>query len=410
MSERRSAHDLWGVSLMIFGLTGLTLNAAVAIGSTLIGILSSMSGGEEGSRPFFWLAAAFAAMTILGLPAIYWGGRAVFRRTVATPSRPKPFWIWGVVGFPIALAMGFLTYQHQVFPTALTPLAHFVAAGAPVIIAVSLVRQRGPAISARRAWGHFLVGLWGVPPFALAAELALLLPVGLLILISIAISSGGSEMLRSIISTETMTPDRVEETMQWLITQRWTLLLLFSFPSVAIPLIEEALKSMTIWPLLGRGLTSAEAFIGGALGGAGYALFESLLLPQPGGEWVATMIGRMGTSWIHALATAVTCWGLVQMVQKRAWHRMIAAYLFAVAIHGIWNASAVGIGFAALAYSSSDAFLGKSASMLVAAVALLTLTGLSIASLIALNKVQGRLTLGEGLEPTHGGAIGVSSR
>ena len=107
-------------------------------------------------------------------------------------------------------------------------------------------------------------------------------------------------------------------------------------------------------------MSARYAFLGGALGGAGYAFFESLFLPQPGEEWAITMVARAGTPLIHAFNTGLVCWGLAEGVRRRRWLLAAGAYVLAVGLHGMWNLAAIGIGLASIGAESSASSLGPS--------------------------------------------------
>src|SRR4030065_667202 len=111
------------------------------------------------------------------------------------------------------------------------------------------------------------------------------------------------------------------------------------------PIVEETLKAIAVGPFLRRGLTPAEAFLSGTLAGAGYAMFEALFLTQPGQGWVETMLARVGATFVHVFTAGLSSWGLVEGFRYRRWSKCVLAALAAFAIHGAWNASAVGIGF-----------------------------------------------------------------
>jgi hypothetical protein len=146
-------------------------------------------------------------------------------------------------------------------------------------------------------------------------------------------------------------------------------------------MLEEGLKTMSIWPLLSRGLSPAQAFLGGLLGGTGYALFESLFLPQPGGDWAATMLARSGTPLIHGLGTAMASWGLSQAINQRRWERLVGAYAAAVTLHGSWNLGAVALGLSPLLPTAEIQGLGLGAARAVGLVSGVALVGLSLLAL-----------------------------
>ncbi len=123
---------------------------------------------------------------------------------------------------------------------------------------------------------------------------------------------------------------------------------LLLFLGLLVPVIEESLKTAAIWPFLPAGLSSDEAFLGGALGGAGFALAEALFVTQPMAGWVVTAVARSGATLMHALATGLACWGLAEALTRRRWLEGGVALLSSIVLHGLWNISAVAIGLSQL--------------------------------------------------------------
>jgi hypothetical protein len=316
---------------------------------------------------------------------MYWGGRALLGKGAASRYKPQRYWLIGLAGFPIAIALGYLAFSLNLIPAIIGPVAHFLAASSPVVVAATAVLANAPGFSVRRLWGHFLSGLWLVPPSALAIEILAIIPIVLLIILGLSLSPDGVHFLQSLQNLQLLSPRELEELINQALNQPWIIFLVLMFITLIVPLIEEALKTMVIWPLLPRGLGPKEAFIGGAIGGAGYALFESLFLPQPGGLWIATMFGRSGTSLVHALAAGMTCWGLSQAVGRRKYAALGLAYVAAVILHGTWNLAALGLGLAA---SPTDEFFPARLAPALGIGSALLLIGLSAFSLIALFRIS----------------------
>jgi hypothetical protein len=135
-----------------------------------------------------------------------------------------------------------------------------------------------------------------------------------------------------------------------------------------------------VWRFLRRGLPSGQAFLMGALAGAGYGLFEALFLSQPGPEWTSTAVGRIGASFMHAATAGLTSWGLMEWARDRRWGRALGAYAAAVLAHASWNAAALSTGFDELIRSTGagqptgPSTIGVAANMI--------LIGLSLAAFL----------------------------
>lgn len=185
--------DAWGLFLIIAGSLGLgfglLISAVLAIFS-LFGQQPIALGVE---------AAAFLALGLLGAPAIYWGAKGSAKRAERKPDR---VWVLALLLYPLALFLGALAFEAGTLPRLLGPIAHILAAGAPVLFVVSISLSRGPLLSARRRWAHFLAGLWVTPPLALTIELISLVPLGLLMILGLALTPDGEALFRELLAVE----------------------------------------------------------------------------------------------------------------------------------------------------------------------------------------------------------------
>jgi hypothetical protein len=120
------------------------------------------------------------------------------------------------------------------------------------------------------------------------------------------------------------------------------------------------------------------------LSGLGYALFEALMLPQPGSGWAETMVARVGATLMHAFTAGLTGWALAEAVIRRRAIPLLLAYPFAVIVHGLWNASAVSVGLVTLAAQADQHALTEMPYVAVAAGAGILLLTLTIGTLVGI--------------------------
>ncbi len=115
--------------------------------------------------------------------------------------------------------------------------------------------------------------------------------------------------------------------------------------ALAVPLIEELFKPLAVWVFAKKIESPAQGFALGMLSGAAFALIESLNASGDGTmNWPAIVSIRAGTSLLHMTASGLVGWGIVSAFHEKRPSKFFAAYFAAVAIHGIWNACAVGVG------------------------------------------------------------------
>jgi RsiW-degrading membrane proteinase PrsW (M82 family) len=116
--------------------------------------------------------------------------------------------------------------------------------------------------------------------------------------------------------------------------------------ALAVPLIEELFKPLAVWIFARKMESPAQGFAMGLLSGAAFALIESLNASGDGSvSWPIIVSVRTATSLLHITASGLVGWGIVSAFRERRVLRFFAAYFSAAAIHGIWNACAVGAGF-----------------------------------------------------------------
>ena len=127
---------------------------------------------------------------------------------------------------------------------------------------------------------------------------------------------------------------------------------IIGYIAIIVPLIEELLKPLAVWIFATKIESPAQGFAMGVLSGAAFALIESLNASADGTtSWPVIVSIRAGTSLLHMTASGLVGWGIVSAFREKRIMRFFAAYFTAVAIHGIWNACAVGTGISAVGES-----------------------------------------------------------
>lgn len=372
----------WLDPLLAFGaLAGVAFGVLTAGTVWLLGLFSLAAEDAEGATLLLGLAASLLLGGLAGLPLLYWTLRAMFSDRPLEPGRAPAAWGWLGLFFPGALGLGYLAFDLDVLPGLLGPLAQVAAAGIPVVLIAVRARRLAPPITPRRGWANFLAGLWVAPAIAFTLEMLLLLPLGLALILGLRADPAMRALLEGLSAAAAPDPDLLIEQAQALLVHPATLLVGGGFLVVLVPLLEEAIKSIGIWPLLSRRPSPGEAFLAGVLTGAGYALFEALLLPQPGPDWVVTMLARVGATLMHVLTAGITCWAVAEAFVRGRWHRLALAFALAVGFHGLWNLAALGLGIAAVPEAAPALLpdsLARAATAGVATLALLSLTAMAL--------------------------------
>jgi hypothetical protein len=191
---------------------------------------------------------------------------------------------------------------------------------------------------------------WGAIAFNFAITMPLVLLVELIIFVVVFIFAtmwlmGQPELLTQILqysdqlSSGAMEIIEAEKLLTDLISRPAILNGSILVIAVLVPLVEELLKPMAIWFLAGKHLTPAQGFVGGLIGGACFAMLESLGavgIPADS-EWLVILFGRAGTGLLHVTLSGLVGWGFASAFYNQKWGRAIFTYLMAVTIHGLWN-------------------------------------------------------------------------
>jgi hypothetical protein len=215
-------------------------------------------------------------------------------------------------------------------------------------------------------------------------ELLALIPAAVLVFLGLAVSERGLSVLQAMAGADLTSDADLDRLLSSLITQPVVVGVAIGFLAAIVPLIEEAIKSVSIWPVLARRPSVGEGFLGGVLAGSGYALFESLLLAQPGEDWVSSMVARAGTPLIHAFGTGLVSWGLIEAIVNRRPLRLLALYLTAVGFHGIWNFTALAVALSGFSLEVGAGVISPAGAGLVALAGLLVLLSLSAVALVGI--------------------------
>jgi len=266
-----------------------------------------------------------------------------------------------IVLFPFAMLLGNWALQQNGIGSLPFPIFHILATSVPVIWLIYLAVRGLPVGSPQRAWGVFGSGLLLGPMLILTLETLALLGVFVLFVVVVVSQPQLMDELSSITRLlETTpqnppTPEALLELFGPYLTQPLVIWGTLAFAALLVPLIEEALKPIGVWLLASRQISPSAGFAAGALSGAGYALFENLLLTANSETWATVQIARIGTSIIHILTTALVGYALAIAWQRRRYWQLLGVYLVAVLLHGAWNAMSLLMTFGEIQQSLNNA-------------------------------------------------------
>lgn len=335
--------DWLNASLFAFSfLSGLFL-----LFTSSIGFLAVTLGGQSGdlALPDSQIISSLMFTTGLGFGGIllmlaaFYSGRRLFGNGVPVlVNWDKMAWLAYL--FPIPILFGYLIQNGPGWSLYLLPVAHLLANGAGIYWVLHLGRRKFPSKSAVWNWGGFGMGLALSPAVAFIGEIFLLLIIGLFWLVLIQVRPDLESDILYLLNFVNGTAAESEIPLRWageFVARPEVSGTIFIYFSLLIPLVEELLKPLAVYFLLGRKLKPWEGFVLGATAGAGYALFENLTIGAVADSWTFVMISRLGTIAIHILTTGLVGWGLASAWTERKYLRLLGSFIGAVVLHGVWN-------------------------------------------------------------------------
>ena len=308
-------------------------------------------GQPTSTNLMFGMAWISLLIAILAVPSILFSiqrlsGREVFPWLARYPRNSFRLATLLLLVWPLVLLLGNLLSSGSSLAWLLLPPLQLLAAGIPTWWLIEIARRNLRSGSRQRGWGLVNFSMFISTPALMVIEL---IAMGVLLVLFIMWASTQPELIRELerlaerLVTVQADPEAVLQMLSPYLLNPWVIFSAFAITAGLVPLIEEFLKPLAIWLLAGRRLTPSEGFVAGVLCGGAFGLVESLFyLTNPTGDgWAVLAAGRAGTILLHISTTALVGWAMAKTWQTGAYLRLAAAYLAAVALHGLWNGMAI---------------------------------------------------------------------
>ncbi len=286
----------------------------------------------QGWNEDFWSQTAAVLITVvLGCGGtMFLGGARALSLKPSKPLRLPPLWVLGG-GFVLSLAIGLGLWQARGIGTVLYPWFLILAAAMPPVAAVAwALNDRPGRLTRRRAGVAFTAGVTVAVPIAFLLEF--LVPYTLIWLL-LDLGESVLQMLEQLM--QMLAGGNVAH----VLTSPGFLLVLLELALVA-PLAEEFAKPLVVLPLL-KGLGSRrEAFLLGALAGAGFAALENVTYALSGGDyWGGVLTLRTLGAAMHPLGAGLTALGWYALVNRQAGaaRQWLINYGMAAGQHALWT-------------------------------------------------------------------------
>ena len=326
---------LSGFSSMIFLGIGLLMGIA--------GIIELISGSPETAESSLTLSAGSIFLGLALFPGIYYSLMHVLNKpAVQLPFHRIPTWLVVSVWLAAALLTA-LAESIESIPLVSIPL-NLVLLILPIWILIRIALRGLDSGSDELRWGTFTIGMTVVPLLIGFAEVMVILAAGSGAVFWVALNP---ELINTIESFSTRlmytnNPDAITRIMAPYIFSPVAIGAGLIFFSVLIPIIEELIKPLGVWLSPNKIMTPRQGFAMGVLGGAAYALVESLGM-SPGIPEASNLLSivRAGTDLVHIVTTGLMGWALVSAWRERKYLQLGITYLLVIVIHGMWNALAL---------------------------------------------------------------------
>lgn len=366
-------------------LIGALSIVAVGLLGGSIGILAGFLEPNSDLLMMVTISVSFLALTV-GLGSVLaWHAWQASRGQTSRPFRPKRIWALGLL-FLLAVLLGQLVLMLDLLPPLTFPPLHVIAAVLPPLIVVALVGQRLSGVTRWRDMALQLSSGAFVSTF-LAFTLEFLFILGLLvtILAFMALQPDGLERIQDL-ANRLQDPAWLQDPADLAPLARSPIILVSVFLVVAgaVPLVEEAVKTVGVGLRAYRRPGLSQAFLWGLAGGAGFALAEGLFNSIGGLDaWTPIVLARGGATLLHCFTGALMGLAWYAVLTNRRWGQALGLYFVCASIHGLWNALTAGLAFLSLGPLGGDT-MGDN----------LALAGLAVAAILA---ILVTLALGSGL-------------
>jgi hypothetical protein len=345
---RQSSEFHWPSAVQFGGsLIAILILWGVAASIALISLAGIFDVGiaDEDITPLFLLAAGVTLCGVLIIPSAWYSlmrllGR--LRQESYPFSQPAYlFWIvFPLLLFPLVVLSGNWVTSNTELSWLLLPPLHTLAIGLPILW-LAYMAVRGLSVgSSQRNWGSFGAGITLSPILIMIFEIGAVITVLFFATVYIITQPNLLNQLELLVHRLSYAPSNlqvIERIITPYLLQPGIIYIIFAFIAVIVPLIEEALKPIGVWLLFKSGLTPAAGFAAGALGGAGYALFENIMFSINADNWILIVTARSGTAAMHIFTGGITGWALATAWYYEKYLQLGLTYLAAVSVHALWN-------------------------------------------------------------------------
>jgi hypothetical protein len=349
------------LSAILFILGGLFL-FGIALFMGLTALASPFTGTEVQPQQTIFLAA-FAFVAVVLFAAAFFALQKYLQKPAAdhqvslSLSMPRLTLLGAIAG--VSILIGYLVSEMRIVNWVLLPILTIPAVALPLAVLLALGIQRLPLASRWQTWTVFGLSMSLGPILLFAFEILLAIVIFVGVVTYMVTRPELVVELQQVAEQMLVLGPQSEEAIELLapfITSPGVMAVVLIYIALLVPAVEEIFKPIGVW-LFARKLDSAsQGFALGALSGAGYALIETIgVSGQQAADWAEILFSRIGTGLLHITTSALVGAAIVLALRERRYMRLLGTYLFAVLLHGLWNALAMFFTFSTIADMTGQA-------------------------------------------------------
>ncbi len=352
-------------ALRVLALVGGLCIASIGLLAGLGGVAIALTAAPDTRLMFLLITTSLSLLSMVLGSALAWQAWEAMSGRFSRPWQPRRIWI-GLVLLAGAILLGRWALGNSPLDLILLPGAHVLATALPPAIILALVaRSLGSGALRRHLIAQVSSGAFLSVFLAMFAETLLIAGLAFAAILIVSALPGGEQRLESLadlLESSTLLQDPGQ--LAGLARSPWLWAAALFVASVAIPVVEESLKTVGVGLMLYRKPARDEAYLWGLAGGAGFAMMESALNSLLGlSSWAVTVVMRIPAALMHCFTGALVGLAWHAAFVERRWKRALGLFAISVSLHGVWNALAITSGLLSLAEPSSSTLPAPGAAL-----------------------------------------------
>ena len=383
-------------ALCVLALIGGVCIASIGLLAGLGGLAIALTAASDSRLMFLLITTSLSLLSMVLGSALSWQAWQSISGRASLPWQPRRIWI-GLILLAGAILLGRWAIERPSLDLVVLPGAHVLATALPPAIILALVaKSLGGSARRRHLLAQVSSGAFLSISLAMAAETLLISGLAIAAFLVVGALPGGEQRLEGLaglLEGSAQLPDSGQ--LAEMARSPWVWLVALSVASVAVPIVEESLKTVGVGLMLYRKPAREEAYLWGLAGGAGFAMTESALNSLLGIQsWAATVVMRIPASLMHCFTGAMVglAWHAAFIERRRK--RGLGLLALSVSLHGVWNALAITSGLLSLAEPSTPPLPASGAALGAGLTAILLpamSAGIAVAFVIVTRNLRPRL-------------------